>query len=232
MQIRKVIARNFRGIKSADSVLPKNRFVCLVGPGDSTKTSLLDVIGLVLTPRWNVQFADADFHSCQIEEPIVLRVASVITVVARYWRMRPDVSATAHDAPPNVTSGTHSAQTAYGSVVVSMILGATEESLPEQSRPGYRRLRLPDSEIRILLQKSGDQMTTKNACTSTWKRRRGARSPPPGGARRHPAGSPGRTRIQLLGPARPVGNEFCVLQPEFPELLARRQPWNHGSTTS
>ena len=74
MQIRKVIARNFRGIKSADWVLPKNRFVCLVGPGDSTKTSLLDVIGLALTPRWNVQFSDADFHSCQIEEPIVLRV--------------------------------------------------------------------------------------------------------------------------------------------------------------
>jgi hypothetical protein len=23
----------------------------------------------------------------------------------------------------------------------------------------------------------------------------------------------------------PWGNEFCVLQPNFPELLARRQPW-------
>ena len=196
MQIRKVIARNFRGIKSADWVLPKNRFVCLVGPGDSTKTSLLDVIGLVLTPRWNVQFADADFHSCQIEEPIVLRVASVITVVARYRRMRPDVSATAHDAPPNVTSGTHSAQTAYGSVVVSMILGATEESLPEQSRPVYRRLRLPDSEIRILLQKSGDQMTTKECMhldleATTWRPKSTAwrRSAPPGGITRQNADS-------------------------------------------
>ena len=27
----------------------------------------------------------------------------------------------------------------------------------------------------------------------------------------------------------PWGNEFCVLEPEFPELLARQQPWNHGS---
>lgn len=74
VQIRKVIARNFRGIKATDWVLPKNRFVCLVGPGDSTKTSLLDVIGLVLTPRWNVQFSDADFHGCETEEPIVLQV--------------------------------------------------------------------------------------------------------------------------------------------------------------
>jgi hypothetical protein len=24
---------------------------------------------------------------------------------------------------------------------------------------------------------------------------------------------------------RPWGNEFCVLQPEFPELLDRRPPW-------
>jgi hypothetical protein len=57
-----------------DWTLPENRFVCLVGPGDSTKTSLLDVIGLVLTPRWNVQFCDADFYDCQIGEPIVLQV--------------------------------------------------------------------------------------------------------------------------------------------------------------
>jgi Glyoxalase-like domain len=43
----------------------------------------------------------------------------------------------------------------------SAALDATEESLPEQSRPIYRRLRLPDSEIRILLQKTGDEKTSK-----------------------------------------------------------------------
>ena len=29
----------------------------------------------------------------------------------------------------------------------------------------------------------------------------------------------------------PWGNEFCVLQPEFPGLLARQEPWNHRSAT-
>ena len=29
----------------------------------------------------------------------------------------------------------------------------------------------------------------------------------------------------------PWGNEFCVLQPEFPELLARQEPWNHEPAT-
>ena len=43
----------------------------------------------------------------------------------------------------------------------SAALNATEESLPEQSHHIYRRLRLPDSEIRILLQKTGDQKTSK-----------------------------------------------------------------------
>ena len=74
MQIRRVQACNYRGIRDADWVLPTNRFVCLVGPGDSTKTTLLDVIALVLSPRWNVQFTDADFHNCQVDKPIVLRV--------------------------------------------------------------------------------------------------------------------------------------------------------------
>ena len=43
----------------------------------------------------------------------------------------------------------------------SAALNATEESLPEQSRPVYRRLRLPHSEIRILLQKTSDEKTAK-----------------------------------------------------------------------
>jgi hypothetical protein len=74
MQIRKVLVRNFRGIREASWSLPDRRFVCLVGPGDSTKTTLLDVIGLVLSPRWNVPFTDADFYGGNIEDPIVLSV--------------------------------------------------------------------------------------------------------------------------------------------------------------
>jgi hypothetical protein len=43
----------------------------------------------------------------------------------------------------------------------SAALHAAEESLPEQSRHIYRRLRLPDSEIRILLQKTSDAKISK-----------------------------------------------------------------------
>ena len=47
----------------------------------------------------------------------------------------------------------------------SAALNAAEEPLPENSRHIYRRLRLPDSEIRILLQKPATKRSPKNACT-------------------------------------------------------------------
>jgi putative ATP-dependent endonuclease of the OLD family len=36
--------------------------VCLIGPGDSTKTTILDAIELVLGSRWAVPLTDTDFH--------------------------------------------------------------------------------------------------------------------------------------------------------------------------
>jgi hypothetical protein len=43
----------------------------------------------------------------------------------------------------------------------SAALGATEEPLSEQSRYIYRRLRLPDSNIRILIQRTSDKKVSK-----------------------------------------------------------------------
>jgi predicted enzyme related to lactoylglutathione lyase len=43
----------------------------------------------------------------------------------------------------------------------SAVLDATEEPLSDQSRPVYRRLRLPDSNIRILLQRTNDPKVAK-----------------------------------------------------------------------
>jgi putative ATP-dependent endonuclease of OLD family len=69
VRLRKLTIRNFRGIQSCQWEVPPS-FVALVGPGDSTKTSLLDAVGLVLSPRYNVAFTDADFHKCDPTKPI------------------------------------------------------------------------------------------------------------------------------------------------------------------
>jgi predicted enzyme related to lactoylglutathione lyase len=108
----------------------------------------------------------------------------------------------------------------------SAVLNATEEPLPEQSRHIYRQLRLPDSEIRILLQKTNDAKASKERMHLDLE------------ADDIEAEV---SRLEALGATRwdrqaergfefwvlrdPWGNEFCVLQPEFPQLLAQQQPW-------
>ncbi len=72
MRIHRLTISNFRGIKDLDWVI-RDRVTCLVGCGDSTKTTILDAIDLVLSPRWNVPFVDADFHNCDYGQEILVR---------------------------------------------------------------------------------------------------------------------------------------------------------------
>jgi predicted enzyme related to lactoylglutathione lyase len=108
----------------------------------------------------------------------------------------------------------------------SAALDATEEELPEASRPVYRKLQLPDAEIRILLQLTRDEKTSKERMHLDIET---------------DDVDAEVARLEALGAGRydhqqergydfwvmrdPWGNEFCVLQPELPELLARRRPW-------
>lgn len=68
-RIRKVEIENFRGIKSL-TWLPSEGINCLIGPGDSGKSSILDAIDLCLGARRNLQFTDVDFHNLQVGTPI------------------------------------------------------------------------------------------------------------------------------------------------------------------
>lgn len=73
MRLRQVQIERFRGIKWLDWNVGGG-FVCLIGPGDSTKTTILDAIELALSPRWNVTFDDADFYEAKTNEPISITV--------------------------------------------------------------------------------------------------------------------------------------------------------------
>jgi predicted enzyme related to lactoylglutathione lyase len=110
----------------------------------------------------------------------------------------------------------------------SAALNAREESLPWQSRPVYRRLRLPDSAIRILLQKTSDEKVSKERMHLDLEaddiEAEVSRLETLGATRRDHQAERGFEFWVLRDP---WGNEFCVLQPEFPELLARQQPWNY-----
>lgn len=68
-RIRKIEIANFRGIQRL-TWCPAPGINCLIGPGDSGKSTVLDAIDLCLGARRNVQFSDADFFGMDIAGPI------------------------------------------------------------------------------------------------------------------------------------------------------------------
>lgn len=69
MKIRHLSIRNFRGIHELEWNITES-FICLIGQGDSTKSTILDAIHLCLSPSWSLTFTDADFFNCDITNPI------------------------------------------------------------------------------------------------------------------------------------------------------------------
>lgn len=68
-RIRKIEIINFRGIQKL-VWCPSPGINCLIGPGDSGKSTVLDAIDLCLGARRNIQFSDADFFNLDITTPI------------------------------------------------------------------------------------------------------------------------------------------------------------------
>jgi predicted enzyme related to lactoylglutathione lyase len=105
-------------------------------------------------------------------------------------------------------------------------LDAEEEPLSDASSRVYRRLRLPDSSVRILLQRTDDPKTGKERMHLDFETDDVEAEV---------------QRLEALGATRwdhqqergydfwvlrdPWANEFCVLQINFPELLAQRRTW-------
>nr|WP_315168511.1 AAA family ATPase [uncultured Deefgea sp.] len=74
MKIRKIKINNFRGVKELDWNLPKADIFCLIGKGDSSKSTILEAIRYAFHPQWNLTLSDSDFHQCKIADSIVIEV--------------------------------------------------------------------------------------------------------------------------------------------------------------
>ncbi len=72
-RIRKIEIANFRGIKEL-TWCPTPGINCLIGPGDSGKSTVLDAIDFCLGARRTIQFTDADFHQLDVQNPIQVSV--------------------------------------------------------------------------------------------------------------------------------------------------------------
>ena len=71
--IRHLEINNFRSIKQL-SWNPNPGLNCLIGPGDSGKSTILDAIDLVLGARRSYSFSDADFYQLDTSLPIIITV--------------------------------------------------------------------------------------------------------------------------------------------------------------
>ena len=72
MNIKHLNIRHFRGIDRLDWEVA-GRLVCLIGPGDSTKSTILEAIELALTSRRSVSFDDADFYGADTDNSILIK---------------------------------------------------------------------------------------------------------------------------------------------------------------
>ncbi|MCY1258449.1 AAA ATPase domain protein [compost metagenome] len=76
MRIVSVVIEHFRGIESLQWS-PAPGMNCLIGPGDSTKTSILDAIELCLNPKPYTLADDCDFYNMDTTKPVDIMVTLV-----------------------------------------------------------------------------------------------------------------------------------------------------------
>jgi putative ATP-dependent endonuclease of OLD family len=70
-RIRRIEISNFRCIQTLDW-LPSAGINCLIGPGDSGKSTILDAIDLCLGARRTASFGDTDFFRLDVTRPITI----------------------------------------------------------------------------------------------------------------------------------------------------------------
>jgi putative ATP-dependent endonuclease of OLD family len=66
--------KNFRGVKELDWNLPNANIFCLIGKGDSSKSTILEAIRYTFYPQWNLTLVDSDFHQCKVTDTIVIEI--------------------------------------------------------------------------------------------------------------------------------------------------------------
>ncbi len=73
-KIHRVKISHFRGINSFEENFYKRGLICLVGRGDSGKSTILEAISDVLTGKWNINFFDTDFYNSDVDIPIEIEI--------------------------------------------------------------------------------------------------------------------------------------------------------------
>ena len=74
MFITNLEIEHFRGIQEGNIPFHlDSRVICMIGAGDSTKSTILKAIEWVFWPSWNLIACDNDFYGCDTSTPIIIR---------------------------------------------------------------------------------------------------------------------------------------------------------------
>lgn len=73
MRVVRLEIERFRGIEQMDCVLD-HPLICLIGAGDTGKSTILDAVDMALSPRWNVGLSEVDFFQSDASEEMRIRV--------------------------------------------------------------------------------------------------------------------------------------------------------------
>jgi len=73
LKIIKLVVQNFRGISHLEWDTDQQPLCCLIGPGDSLKSTVLDAVEAALSSRW-FSFGEADFYQCDPSNGIRIEV--------------------------------------------------------------------------------------------------------------------------------------------------------------
>ncbi|MCI5544324.1 MAG: ATP-binding protein [Azospirillum sp.] len=75
--------KHFRGIASLSQNFANKSVICLVGRGDSGKTTILEAISLLFSPSRIVSIYDTDFYNCDISKNI--EISATVTDFPSYF---------------------------------------------------------------------------------------------------------------------------------------------------
>ena len=70
-KLRHLKISHFRGIDSFEQSF-SNRITCIIGRGDSCKSTILDAIAYTFAQSWSLRLNDSDFYNCDPSSPIII----------------------------------------------------------------------------------------------------------------------------------------------------------------
>lgn len=66
---------NYRSLQNFEQNFGMSDFICLIGRGDSGKSTILEAISIVLSPNWNLTIYDTDFFNGDISKSIEIEAS-------------------------------------------------------------------------------------------------------------------------------------------------------------